>query len=174
MGLRPGRCTRRIKTPWTRVSKKKPKKSYVVGAPNTKLRVFEMGNKKKKFNTQIWLVSKRSLQIRDNALESARIVANKFLEKNIGTENYFMKILVFPHQVLREHALATGAGADRFSMGMRKAFGRPKGRASVVRTNQRIVWVRTNKKNIEVVKIALHRADLKLPTPCKIEINNQA
>ncbi len=170
MGLRPGRCTRKIKRPWTRISKKKPRKSYVVGVPHSKIHVFEMGSKTKKFDTEMWLVAKRPVQIRDNALEASRVTANKFLEKSIGTENYFMKMLLFPHQILREHALATGAGADRFSMGMRKAFGKPKGRAAIVKENKRIIWVRLDKKHIDIGKKALHRADLKLPTPCKIII----
>ncbi len=170
MALRPGRCTRRIRRPWTRISKRKPRKSYVVGVPHPRIHLFEMGNKVKEFNTNMWLITERPVQIRDNALEAARVVANKFLEKTIGSENYFMKMLLFPHQVLREHALATGAGADRFSMGMRKAFGKPKGRAVIVEKNKRIIWLRLDKKNIEIGKKALHRADSKLPTPCRIVI----
>jgi large subunit ribosomal protein L10e len=172
MGLRPGRCTRKIKRPWTRVSQKKPKKSYVVGAPGPKIHLFEMGNKKKKFDTELHLVARRSVQIRDNALEASRVSMNKHLEKTLTPENYFAKVLVYPHQILREHTLATGAGADRFSMGMRKAFGRPKGRAAIVQKGQRIITVRINKKNLKHAKKALHRADLKLPTPCRIIVEN--
>ena len=47
MALRPGRTTRTVKRPWTRVSKRKPKKSYAVGVPHPRIHVFEMGNKKK-------------------------------------------------------------------------------------------------------------------------------
>jgi len=172
MGLRPGRCTRRIRRPWTRISKKKPKKSYVVGAPGLRIHVFEMGNKKKTFNTKMHLIAKRPVQIRDNALEAARVTCNKHLERTLTPENYFMKMLLFPHQVIREHTLATGAGADRFSMGMRKSFGKPKGRAAIVRSGQRIITIRLDKKYVKAGKIALHRADLKLPTPCKIVIED--
>ena len=170
MGLRPGRCTRKIRRPWTRISKKKPKKSYVVGAPGLRIHVFEMGNKKKKFNTAMHLVAERPVQIRDNALEAGRVTANKHLEKSLTPEDYFFKVLVYPHQVIREHTLATGAGADRFSMGMRKSFGKPKGRAAIIKEGQRILTVKMDKKNIKVGKLALHRADLKFPTPCKIVI----
>jgi len=172
MGLRPGRCTRRIRRPWTRISSTKPKKSYVVGVPSPRIHIFEMGAKKKTFDTAMYLVAERPVQIRENALEAARITANKHLEKTLTPENFFLKILVFPHQVIREHTLATGAGADRFSMGMRKAFGKPKGRAAVVLKGQRIITLRLNKKNIKVGKIALHRADLKLPTTCKIVVED--
>ena len=168
MGLRPGRCTRRIKRPWTRISQRKPKKSYVVGAPHLKIHVFEMGNKKKKFDTTMHLVAERPVQIRDNSLEAARVSSNKHLEKTLTSENYFMKMLLFPHQVLREHTLATGAGADRFSMGMRKSFGKPKGRAAVVKKGQRIITLKLDKKYLKDGKLALHRANLKLPTTCKI------
>ncbi|MBL7170254.1 MAG: 50S ribosomal protein L16 [Candidatus Aenigmarchaeota archaeon] len=170
MGLRPGRCTRKIRRPWTRVSKRKVKKNFVGGIPGKKIHVFEMGNKKKDFNTTIYLVAKRPVQIRDNALEAARVSANKHLERKLTPENYFLKMLLFPHQILREHTLATGAGADRFSMGMRKSFGKPKGRAAIVRKDQRIIRLKLDKKNVEAGKLALHRADLKLPTPCKIVV----
>jgi large subunit ribosomal protein L10e len=168
MGIRPGRATRTIKRPWTRVSKKKPRKSYVVGAPYSRIHIFDMGNPKKEYDSKLWLSVERSVQIRDNALEAARIVANKLLEKVIGPENYFMKVLVFPHHILREHSMATGAGADRFSSGMQRAFGKPSGRAVQVKRDQRVMVLKIDKKNLEIGKKALKRAHLKLPTPCKI------
>ncbi len=169
MALRPGRTTRKLERPWTRVSKKKPRKSYVVGVPHPKIHVFEMGNRDKKFDTHLWLIADHSVQIRDNALESSRVVTNKFLERKIP-ENYFFKILVFPHHVLREHSLATGAGADRFSSGMRKAFGKPSGRAARIMKGQRIMALRLDKKNLDIGRLALKRATKKLPVHCKIEI----
>lgn len=168
MTLRPGRAVRRKKRPWTRISIRKPKKSYVVGVPHPRIHVFEMGNKTKDFDTTMYLTINGELQLRENALESARIVANKHLDKTIGTENYFMKLLVYPHQVLREHTLATGAGADRFSMGMRKAFGRPKGRAVMTQKGMKIFMVRLNKNHVRHGRKALHRAVTKLPSTSKI------
>lgn len=170
MALRPGRTTRKLRRPWTRVSKKKPKKSFAVGVPPPKIHIFEMGSREKDFEFKVWLAAKRAVQIRDNALEAARIVSNKFLEKKLGSENYFMKILVFPHQILREHSMATGAGADRFSSGMRKSFGKPSGRAARIKRGQNIFLLKINKKDMEVGRKALKRADLKLPTPCEIKI----
>lgn len=170
MALRPGRTTRKIKRPWTRVSKRKPRKSYVVGVPFPKIHIFEMGDRTKNFDTQLWLQVENSVQIRENALESARIVANKYLEKTLGKEGFFMKVLVYPHQILREHSLATGAGADRFSSGMRKPFGKPKGRAAIVHAGDRLMLLKINRNQLDVGKEALHRAITKLPTPCKIII----
>ena len=83
MALRPGRTTRKLERPWTRVSRKKPRKSYAVGVPHPKIHVFEMGNKTKKFDTHLQLVADHSVQIRDNALEASRVVTNKFLERKI-------------------------------------------------------------------------------------------
>jgi len=170
MGLRPGRTTKSLQRPYTRVSKKKPRKSYVVGAPYPRIHVFNMGNPDKEYDKTLWLSVDRSVQLRDNSLEAARIVANKLLERTIGSENYFMKILIFPHHVLREHSLATGAGADRFSSGMRKSFGKPSGRAAQVRKGQNVIMLKIFKKDLEVGKKALKRADSKLATPCSIKI----
>jgi large subunit ribosomal protein L10e len=170
MALRPGRTVRTVKRPYTRISKRKPKKSYVVGVPQPRITQFEMGNPKGNFNTKLWLISEREVQIRHNALEAARVILNKFLESKLGKENYFLKVLVYPHQVLREHSLATGAGADRFSSGMRKAFGRPKGTAAIVDKNQKLILVKVDKSKVDIAKLGLKRADSKLPTPCRIEV----
>jgi len=170
MGLRPGRTTRKLERPYTRISIRKPRKSYVVGVPYSKIHVFEMGNREKAFDTKLWLVAGASVQIRDNALEAARVVSNKLLEKRLGPENYFLKVLVFPHHVLREHSLATGAGADRFSSGMRKAFGKPSGRAVQIRRGQEIMCLKLNKKDLNIGRDALKRANTKLPSRCGIKI----
>lgn len=169
MGLRPGRTTRRLERPYTRVSKKKPRKSYVVGVPFSKIHIFEMGNHTKKFDTCLNLINGHPVQIRDNALEAARIVGNKLLERKIP-DNYFFKVLIFPHHVLREHSMATGAGADRFSSGMRHAFGKPSGRAARLVYEQKIMTLRLDKKNLDIGRMALKRAGKKLPVHCRIEI----
>ncbi len=169
MALRPGRTTRRKERPYTRVSKKVPRKSYVVGVPFRKTHQFEMGNLQAEFDTILYLLVKRPVQIRDNALEAGRIVANKFLESKIGT-NYFMKILAFPHHVLREKPIATGAGADRYSQGMRQSFGKPSNTAIQVKENQKLIQLRINKENVEIGKIALKKFGSKLPVPIKIKM----
>jgi len=169
MGLRPGKTTRTLKRAYTRVSKVKPRKSFVVGVPFARIHIFEMGNKNKKYDLNMTLISERSVQIRDNALESARIVGNKHLEKILGPENYFMKVLVFPHQILREHSMASGAGADRFSSGMSHSFGKPSGRAVRIKRGQGIFMLKINKKDLMVARKAFKRLTLKLPTPCYVK-----
>jgi large subunit ribosomal protein L10e len=170
MALRPGRTMRKKERPYTRVSKKVPRKSYVVGVPYPKTRQFEMGNREGDFDTVLFLLAKKMVQIRHNALEAGRIVSNKFLETKLGESNYFMKILVYPHQVIREKPIATGAGADRYSQGMRLSFGKPRGTSVQVNKGQRLVQLRINKEDLEIGKKALKKFGLKLPTPVKIEI----
>ncbi len=166
MSLRPGRCYRGWQRPYTRQSQRKPRKGYVKGVPKPKITEFELGTKGD-YKNKVFLLAKRSVQIRHNALESARVSAVQTMEKNIGKgATYFLKIRVFPHQVLRENALATGAGADRFQQGMRQSFGKPIGTAARVREGQTVMEIRTN--NPDVGKMALKKASYKLPTPCKI------
>jgi len=78
-------------------------------------------------------------------------------------------VLVFPHHVMRENAMATGAGADRFQTGMRLSFGKPIGTAARVRAGQRILEVRVPPGKDFVVKRAFKIASSKLPVPTKIE-----
>ena len=176
MGLRPAKCYRKLERPYTRYSKKKPRRSYVKTVPDKRIHRFEMGNKKKKdFPLRGKLVVEQAVQIRHNALEAARVSASKIMNNEVGAELYFMKVLVYPHHVIRENALATGAGADRFQTGMRKAFGKAVSSAAQVRSNQSIIEIRTNKNKIDIVKRALKLASRKIPSKCRIEfIENQA
>jgi len=163
MGLRPARCYHKLKKkPYTRISIHKPRKSYVKGVPATRIHQFEMG-KSGKYILTFNLVSKKDVQIRSNALESARITTLKHLNKKLGENNFFLKILVFPHHVLRENAMATGAGADRFSQGMRHSFGKPIGLAARIKKGQKIITVNSDKNSEGVVRKALKRATSKLP-----------
>lgn len=170
MALRPGRCYRRFHRAFTRQSQRKPRKGYIKGVPKPKITEFELG-KKGKYDKKLFLVAKQDVQIRHNALESARVSAVQSLEKNIGKGNsFFLKIRVYPHQVLRENALATGAGADRFQQGMRQSFGKPVSTAARVHANQKIIEVKVNNQNIATAKKALKQATYKLPVPCRILI----
>lgn len=170
MPLRPGRTMRGIEKPYTRVSKKVPRKSYVVGVPFPKTHQFEMGNRTGEFDTILYLLAEKNVQIRDQALESARIVSNKFLDTKLSPTGYFMKILVYPHHVIREKPIATGAGADRYSQGMARAFGKPVGSAVQVKEFQRIVQLKILKTNLEIGKTALKKFGLKISTPVRIVV----
>jgi large subunit ribosomal protein L10e len=169
VGIRPAKCYRTPKRPWTRQSRRKPKKGYVKGVPSNKIHKFEMGNPNKEFSLKGYLISNNDILIRHNALEAARIAANKAMDKYGEKQEYFMKVLVYPHEVMRENATATGAGADRFQTGMRLAFGRPIGTAAHVHPGQRLMEIRADKSVESAVKIALKRASAKFPTTCRME-----
>ncbi|MFH1420870.1 MAG: 50S ribosomal protein L16 [Candidatus Aenigmatarchaeota archaeon] len=170
MGLRPGKCYRKMQRAFTRQSQRKPRKSYIKGVPRHGISSFEMG-KKKNYSNTLHLVSKQNVQIRHNSLESSRIATVQHLEKKISKgATFFLRLRPYPHQVLRENALATGAGADRFQQGMRLSFGKPIGTAARVKIGQTILEVSVDKNNIDVAKGALKAARHKLPTTCKIII----
>ena len=170
MGLRPARTCREIrKAPWSRYSKKTPRKSFVKALPHNSLLVFSMGTAGS-YGLRMDLVADDSVQIRDNSLESARQAANKYLEKMIPG-NYHLKILVFPHNVLRENKMISGAGADRLQKGMRKAYGRPTDRAARIWKGQTIFSAFVNQEKENTVKGAYRRARGKLPGSFSIVIS---
>ncbi len=172
MGLRPGRCYRKHQRPYTRQSIHVPKKGYVKGVPKPKITEFELGTKAS-YDTILYLVAEQPVQIRHNALEAARIAAVQKMEKSlVRGSTFFLKVRVYPHHVIRENALATGAGADRFQQGMRMSFGKPIGTAARVDGGQKIIEIRVNKNNIVTAKTALKKAGYKLPTPCKVLVES--
>ena len=148
------------------------RREYMGGVQVSHISQFVSGNKTEKFPIKIILSAAEKCQIRSTALESARITANRFLEKKAGATDYRLHVRVYPHNVLRENKQATGAGADRVSQGMRRSFGKAVGTAARVRPNQIIITVETLEKNIAFAKEALHKASSKLPTPCKLSIYN--
>ena len=161
---------RRIERPYTRVSKFK-KKSYIKATPRVGIIKFSMGDMKRTFPIKLDLVSKIDLQIRSNALESARMGCNRVLEKRLGKQAYNFRIVVYPFHILRENPLAAGAGADRFSTGMKHSFGKSIGNAAQIKKGQIIFSVGTTKANIETARLALTRARHKLPCGCAIKVN---
>ncbi|MEM4260558.1 MAG: 50S ribosomal protein L16 [Candidatus Woesearchaeota archaeon] len=167
--IRKGVSYRRLERPYTRKSKFRSK-SFVRAVPHSKIAKFEFGEKGKKFEYTLELRPKIALQIRHNALESARMTCNRYLEKNIGKIGYNMKLRVYPHQVLRENPLAAGAGADRMSTGMAHSFGKTIGLAARVMRNQAILEVSVNKPHLEIAKHSLQRAIYKIPCGCNITI----
>ena len=160
---------RRLERPYTRTSKFKAK-SYIRMMPNPKVVRFETGDASRNFECTLNLLSKSGLQIRDNALESARQTSNRLLESYLGLNGFHMKVKAYPYHVLREHALAAGAGADRFSSGMAHSFGKPIGVAARVKKGQTIFQVSVDRQNLGVAKQALERASKKLPCSCTIQV----
>ena len=155
---------RDYKRPYTRFSKYS-KKNFVTAKPVCKVVRFDMGMQRTDYKVHLTLVSvtPQVYQIRDNALESARLSANKLLEKTLGKSGYFFRTKVYPHHILRENPLAAGAGADRMSTGMAHSFGKPIGVAAQIKPGQVVFEIFTNKENIETAKLALKRASYKIP-----------
>lgn len=149
------------------------RKEFIKGFPQPKITKFTMGDPNAKFAYEARLVALKSVQIRHNALEAARVAANRLLMDKLSN-NYFMQVHPYPHVVLRENKMIFGAHADRLQDGMRKAFGKPIGTAARVSVNQTIITVRVNADGVEVAKEALKRASVKLPMPSRIVVDKIA
>lgn len=165
--LRPGRCYRKLKRPWTRQSKRKPKMGYVKGVPASRIRRFRTG-KERDYDMILKLVSESNLQVRDNALESARVAISNYLQKEIK-DNFFLVLMKYPFHVLREHKQAAMAGADRYFSGMRHAFGKPVGSAIQLRKDHVLFELRLYQKHEKYGREALRRAITKLPGPYRVD-----
>ena len=163
--LRPARISRDWTRPYTRTAKRVVKRAYVRGVPDSMIRKFDMGNFKdfKKYEVRIDVVPCGRVQVRHNALESIRMALNRFMEKNCEKQNFYFKIRVYPHHVVREHAILSGAGADRLSQGMKHAFGRPSGRAARVKKGQPVLSIYTYKKFEKFAVLAGRKAAARLP-----------
>ncbi|KXB06422.1 50S ribosomal protein L10e [candidate division MSBL1 archaeon SCGC-AAA382F02] len=147
------------------------RKEYITGIPGSRITFYERGDSNADFPIHLSLVTKEKGQIKHTALESARVSASRHMQKEAGENNYYLKLRVYPHQILRENPMALGAGADRISDGMRKAFGRPIGLAARVSRGQKIITIRAPEEFYKVGKDALRRARMKLPLPCKVSID---
>jgi large subunit ribosomal protein L10e len=146
------------------------RKEYIGGIPGLKIVRFTMGNTKEEFEYVVKLVNLKEAQMRHNALEAARVAANRVLEANLGRESYNLKIVPYPHQVLREHKRINVAQADRFQEGMKKAYGKPVGVAARIGRRDTVLYVEVDEEGIETAEEALNRAGHKLPTPFRIFI----
>jgi len=165
MVRKPNSMYRQIKGPaYTR-------RKYMGGVPASRITQFDLGNKGGEFPIELSLVAKERCHMRHTALEAARITANRTISKKAGAAGYHLKVRVFPHHVLRENKQATGAGADRVSQGMRKAFGKLVGTAARVPKGQRVITIRTTKQHFVTAKDALRKAGMKLPTPIFIVVD---
>lgn len=171
MSLRPGHCYReKNDRAYTRIAITVPKRNYISSSPGTKIRQFNMGNPLKKYNRILKLVVGNHAQIRDNAVESTRMIINRYLINKVGKDLYFMRIMNFPFHLLRENKQAQGAHADRIQKGMSHAFGRVIGRAARVRPGQVIICVLVDKEFVDLAKKGLMRAKARLPCDVHIEV----
>ena len=143
---------------------------YIHGPPQPRITRFNMGTWKEDYDTVLELKANERAYVRDVALESLRVNVNRLLQKKVGNQNYYFTIQVYPHHVLRENKMMTGAGADRLQEGMRRAFGKPVGRAAAVWEGQVIARVYTYRNYIDNAKYALKVGASKIPKGGYIEV----
>ncbi|KAI5150132.1 large subunit ribosomal protein L10e [Enteropsectra breve] len=160
MGRRPAQCYRFL-------SKKAYIKSrFARACPESKIAIHDLGNKKAPADLlpyRINLISNEDEHISSEALEAARIATNKYMIKNVGKDNYHMRICPQPVHILRINKMLTCAGADRLQTGMRNSFGKPYGRAARVFQQKHIINIRTKEAHVAHAHEALRRGKNKLP-----------
>jgi len=168
MPRKPGRMYREEK------SQAYCQRKYMGGVPASRITQFEMGVARKEFDLTLTLIAEERCQIRHIALEAARISINREISNSAGLEGFHMKVRIYPHCVIRENKQATGAGADRVSMGMRASFGKPVGTVARIKLGQKLITLRCNKEHFKSAKLALRRGGMKLPTPTRMIIEKGA
>ncbi|XP_053209876.1 60S ribosomal protein L10-like [Panonychus citri] len=170
MGRRPARCYRYCK------NKPYPKSRFCRGVPDAKIRIFDLGRKRAKvdeFPLCIHMVSNEFEQISSEALEAARICANKYLVKTCGKDAFHLRIRLHPFHVIRINKMLSCAGADRLQTGMRGAYGKPQGTVARVHINQIMMSVRAKENHKDNVIEALRRAKFKFPGRQKIVLSKK-
>lgn len=143
---------------------------YIHGSPPPRISKFTMGDTRASYEYKVSLVVQAPIQIRHNALEAARIAANKVLFDKLGETGYVVRLRPYPHIVLRENRMIATAGADRLQEGMRRAFGKPTGRAARVRAGQPIIDLYVNEPHVDLAKEALRISSSKLAASCKVTV----
>lgn len=163
--------SKRKARPFTRVSSKK-NKAFIKTKPHNKIVKVVSGNQPDyeagKHIFTLRMVSEQNVQIRDNSLEATRMFLTKAMDTGAPSQ-YFMRLMAYPHHILRENKKAAGAGADRLSSGMKHAYGINVGRAALVKPGQDLFIVTTlNEKSAQHAKKSMYMAKSKLP--CKIRV----
>ena len=164
--------SKRLVTPYTRVSKKKHK-SYIKTVPPQKIVKFSMGDEKLfnkgKFPHHLIVTMKEDVQVRHNSLEACRQFINKKLEKECAGQ-YVFRVIPYPHHIQRENKMLTGAGADRMQTGMQLSFGKCMGKAAILKKGNIIFFVGvSNDKQLAFARNVIKQIKPKLPGTIKIE-----
>ncbi|MEW5296744.1 MAG: hypothetical protein WDW38_007612 [Sanguina aurantia] len=170
MGRRPARCYRQSK------GKPYPKSRYCRGVPDPKIRIYDVGMKRAdvdQFPHCVHLASWEKENVSSEALEAARVAANKYMVKNAGKEAFHLRVRVHPFHVLRINKMLSCAGADRLQTGMRGAFGKPIGTCARVLIGQVLLSIRCKDSNAKTAQEALRRAKFKFPGRQKIIVSRK-
>lgn len=159
--------------PYTRKSTKKAH-NFIKTVPSQKIVRFKLGDIPKgeagKFEFIIKLKTLDNVTIRDNALEAARQYITKQLDTLLPGQYYF-RVMIYPHHILRENKMLTGAGADRMQTGMQLSFGKTIGRAAMIKAGGEIFQVHVSTlKATQIVRKILNIIRAKLPGSKTIEL----
>jgi large subunit ribosomal protein L10e len=149
------------------------RREYITGIPGSKIAQHRMGDQDADtdgYPVQMSLEIEETCQLRHDALEAARLSANRHLIAELGEGNYTMYLRKFPHHVIRENKQATGAGADRVSDGMRQSFGKPVGTAARIDAGERLFTLWCDVGQADTGKEAFRRAYNKLSPPCRTAV----
>jgi large subunit ribosomal protein L10e len=107
-------------------------------------------------------VSNEYEQLSSEALEAARICANKYMVKTAGKESFHLRVRAHPYHVVRINKMLSCAGADRLQTGMRGAFGKPNGLVARINIGQIILSLRTKDSLRPNALEALRRSQYKV------------
>ena len=146
---------------------------YIHGSPASRISKFTMGDTKASYEYKVSLVVQAPIQVRHNALEAARVAANKVLFDKLGETGYVVRLRPYPHIILRENRMIATAGADRLQEGMRRSFGKPSGRAARLRAGQSIIDLYVNGPYVDLAKEALKVSSSKLAATCRVVVERE-
>ncbi len=144
-------------------------REYIAGKPQLKIARFSSGLAGSNYDYKIELIATEKLQIRHNALEAARLAANKRMA-HAGETSFFSMLRVYPHVLLRENKMIATAGADRLQEGMRRAFGKSTGLAARIRPGQVIYEAYVTAANLELAQDGFKMAASKIGRPMTTRI----
>jgi large subunit ribosomal protein L10e len=112
-------------------------------------------------------------QLSSEALEAARIAANKYLVTKAGKDTFHMRVRAHPYHVIRINKMLSCAGADRLQTGMRHAYGKPTGVVARVNIGQILISIRCKAVHVPVAIEALRRSKFKFPGRQKIVVSKK-
>jgi len=147
------------------------RREYISGKPQLKIARFSSGQAKVDYDYKLELIVSEKIQIRHNALEAARLAANKTMAQ-AGDMSFFSRLTVYPHLVLRENKMIATAGADRLQEGMRRAFGKATGLAARVKPEQSIFEAYVSRDNLQLAKQGFKVASSKLGCPTTVKVTS--
>jgi len=145
------------------------RREYISGKPQLKIARFASGQAGDNYDYKVELLATEKIQIRHNALEAARLAANKRMA-TAGEMSFFSMLKVYPHVVLRENKMIATAGADRLQEGMRRAFGKATGLAARVKPGQVLLEAFVTAANLNLAKEGFKVASSKIGCPTEVRI----